>query len=83
MGGFEVGDRVGGYELLELVGEGRTGQVYRALQPRLERVVAVKIIRPELAADDAFRERFRSEMRIAASIDHPNVLPDLRGRRRG
>ena len=59
----------------ELVGEGRTGRVYRALQPRLERVVAVKIIRPELAADDAFRERFRREMAIAASIDHPNVLP--------
>jgi hypothetical protein len=75
MSGFEVGDRVAGYELLELVGEGRTGRVYRALQPRLERVVAVKVIRPELAADDGFRERFRSEMRIAASIDHPAVLP--------
>lgn len=75
MSGFEVGDRVAGYELLEHVGEGRTGQVYRALQPRLERVVAVKIIRPELAADDGFRERFRREMRIAASIDHPAVLP--------
>jgi predicted Ser/Thr protein kinase len=75
MGGFEVGDRVAGYELLELAGEGRTGQVYRALQPRLERVVAVKIIRPELAADEDFRERFRREMRIAAAIDHPNVIP--------
>ena len=53
MSGFEIGDRVAGYELLELVGEGPTGQVYRALQPRLERVVAVKIIRPELAADEA------------------------------
>jgi hypothetical protein len=75
MSGFEVGDRVAGYELLEPAGEGRTGQVYRALQPRLERVVAVKIVRPELAADDGFRERFRREMGIAASIDHPNVLP--------
>jgi predicted Ser/Thr protein kinase len=75
MSGFEVGDRVAGYKLLELVAEGRTGRVYRALQPRLERVVAVKVIRPELAVDDGFRERFRSEMRIAASIDHPAVLP--------
>lgn len=75
MSGFEVGDRVAGYELLELVAEGRTGQVYRALQPRLERVVAVKIVRPELAADEGFRDRFRREMRIAASIDHPNVIP--------
>ncbi|MBS1861698.1 MAG: protein kinase [Actinobacteria bacterium] len=75
MSRFEVGDRIAGYELLELVGEGRTGHVYRALQPRLERVVAVKVIRPELVADDGFRERFRREMRLAASVDHPNVLP--------
>jgi hypothetical protein len=75
MSGFEVGDRVAGYELLELVGEGRLGQVYRALQPRLERMVAVKIIRPDLAEDESFRERFRREMRLAASVDHPNVLP--------
>ncbi len=75
MSEFEVGDRVADYELLELVGEGRTGRVYQALQPRLERVVAVKIIRPELAAEEELRERFRREMRIAASIDHPNVIP--------
>ncbi|MBS1884695.1 MAG: protein kinase [Actinobacteria bacterium] len=75
MSRFEVGDRIAGYELLELVGGGRTGHVYRALQPRLERVVAVKIIRPELVADDGFRERFRRETRLAASVDHPNVLP--------
>jgi tRNA A-37 threonylcarbamoyl transferase component Bud32 len=75
MSGFRVGDRVADYELLELAGEGRLGQVYQALQPRLERVVAVKIIRPELVADERSRERFRREMRIAASIDHPGVIP--------
>jgi predicted Ser/Thr protein kinase len=75
MSGFEVGDRVAGYELLELVGEGPAGQVYRALQPRLERVVAVKIVRPELAADEDFRRRFLRELRIAAAVDHPNVIP--------
>jgi predicted Ser/Thr protein kinase len=75
MSDFEIGDRVAGYELLELVGEGRTGRVYRALQPRLERVVAVKIVRPELAADEDFRERFRREMRIAAQVNHANVIP--------
>jgi predicted Ser/Thr protein kinase len=75
MSGFRVGDRLGGYELLELVGEGRMGQVYQALQPRLERLVAVKIIRPELVADEAARERFRREMRLAASLDHPGIIP--------
>jgi predicted Ser/Thr protein kinase len=75
MGRFRVGDRLAGYELLELVGEGRMGQVYQALQPRLERLVAVKIIRPELVADEAARERFRREMRIAASLDHPGIVP--------
>jgi tRNA A-37 threonylcarbamoyl transferase component Bud32 len=72
---FRVGDRLAGYELLRLVGEGGTGQVYQALQPRLERVVAVKIIRPELVADEGSRERFRREMRIAASLDHPGIVP--------
>jgi predicted Ser/Thr protein kinase len=75
MSDFRVGDRVAGYELLQLVGEGRMGRVYQALQPRLERVVAVKIIRPELVADEGSRERFRREMRIAASIDHPGIIP--------
>jgi protein kinase-like protein len=75
MSEFEVGDRIAGYELLELVGEGFMGRVYRAVQPRLERVVAVKIIRPELVADEGFRERFRREMRLAASVDHPNIIP--------
>jgi hypothetical protein len=75
MSEFEVGDRIADYELLELVGEGRMGHVYRALQPRLERVVAVKIIRPELVADVHFRERFRREMALAASVDHPSIIP--------
>lgn len=75
MSRFDVGDRVAGYELLELVGEGEMGRVYRAVQPRLERVVAIKVIRPELAADERFRERFRREMRLAASVDHPNIVP--------
>jgi serine/threonine protein kinase len=75
LSGFDVGDRIAGYELLELVGEGDMGQVYRALQARLERIVAVKIIRPELVADEGFREHFRREMRLAAAVDHPNIIP--------
>src|SRR5690349_3607579 len=51
------------------------GVVYRAKEIDLGRPVALKLIAPELAGDDAFRSRFEHECRIAASIDHPNVIP--------
>jgi YVTN family beta-propeller protein len=51
------------------------GVVYRATQLSLERPVALKAIAPELAGDATFRERFKRESRIAASIEHPNVIP--------
>ncbi len=51
------------------------GVVYRAIQLDLERTVALKLIAPHLAEDPAFRERFVRESRLAASIDHPNVIP--------
>jgi hypothetical protein len=56
-------------------GRGGMGVVYRATDLRLERKVALKLISPELAADEAFAARFVRESRIAASIDHPNVIP--------
>lgn len=51
------------------------GVVYRATHMTLDITVAVKVIRPELARDAGFRERFKRESRLAASIEHPNVLP--------
>lgn len=51
------------------------GVVYRAVQPRLGRRVALKVIAPEYARDDRFRQRFERESRLAASIDHPHVVP--------
>ena len=51
------------------------GAVYRAQEAELERKVALKVIAPELAADDRFRDRFLHESRIAASLDHPHVIP--------
>jgi hypothetical protein len=51
------------------------GVVYEAVELALERSVALKVIAPELASDPGFRERFVAEARVAASIDHPNVLP--------
>ena len=72
---LEAGTLVGGYRIEGLVGRGGMGVVYRATQLALERIVALKLIAPELSADEQFRERFQREWRIAASLDHPNVLP--------
>ena len=49
--------------------------VYRAQHLRLERTVALKVLMPELSQDDSFKERFTRESRLAASLDHPNVIP--------
>jgi hypothetical protein len=71
----EPGIRVTGYRIEARVGRGGMGEVYRAEQLSLGRKVALKILRPDLAADDRFRRRFLRESRIAAAIDHPNVIP--------
>jgi serine/threonine protein kinase len=57
------------------LGRGAMGVVYRATQLRLERPVALKVMAPELARDERFRQRFERESRLAASIDHPHVIP--------
>jgi serine/threonine-protein kinase len=67
--------QVAGYEVLEQIGRGGMGVVYRAEQVALGRQVALKVIAPELAGDEDFRARFKREYRTAASIDHPNVVP--------
>jgi serine/threonine protein kinase len=64
-----------GHRIEAVAGRGGMGVVYRATHLALDHVVALKVISPELAADEIFRERFRSESRIAVSIRHPNVVP--------
>jgi predicted Ser/Thr protein kinase len=66
---------VAGYRIERQLGRGGMGVVYLAEQVRLRRYVAIKLIVPELAEDDAFRRRFERESQLAASIDHPNVIP--------
>ena len=68
------GESIGGYRLGRLIGEGGMGLVWEAEQVSLSRMVALKLIRAELAADPDFRTRFQKEARVAASIDHPNVV---------
>ena len=62
------------YELLEQVGEGGMAVVYRALDRRLNRNVAVKIMRDEMAADEEFRRRFCAESQAVAMMSHPNIV---------
>jgi serine/threonine protein kinase len=67
--------QIAGYRIEARVGRGGMGEVYRAVQLDLGRRVALKILAPQLAADDRFRRRFLRESRIAASIDHPSIIP--------
>ena len=64
-----------GYRIDAVIGEGGMGTVYRAEQLRLGRDVALKIMAPDLANDSSFRHRFLRESRIAASLEHPHVVP--------
>ncbi|MGH3078856.1 MAG: protein kinase domain-containing protein, partial [Gaiellaceae bacterium] len=72
---LKPGTRVSGYRVETLIGRGGMGAVYRAREEGLGRKVALKVIAPELSQDERFRERFLRESRIAASLDHPHVIP--------
>jgi serine/threonine protein kinase len=61
-------------EILELIGRGGMGAVYKARQKELDRLVAVKILPPEVSADPAFAERFTREARALARLSHPNIV---------
>ncbi len=69
------GDEFAGYRIEQRLGRGGMGILYLALEPGLERRVALKLITPEAASDDVFARRFAEESRIAAAIEHPNVVP--------
>ena len=70
-----IGSVLAGYRVDELLGRGGMGVVYLAQDLSLERRVALKLLAPELSSEEGFRERFLRESRLAASIDHPNVIP--------
>jgi serine/threonine protein kinase len=70
-----VGDELSGYRLRGVMGRGGMSVVYEAENPRLGSTVALKVLAPELATNDLFRARFLKESRIAASLNHPNVIP--------
>jgi YVTN family beta-propeller protein len=72
---LRVGTTLAGYRLGSVLGRGGMGVVYRAEHLTLRRSVALKLVAPELATDARFRERFLAESRLAASLEHPNVIP--------
>ena len=69
------GSEIAGFRLEVLLGRGGMGTVYRAEDLRLGRKVALKLLAPELAENERFRERFLRESQLAASLDHPNIVP--------
>lgn len=72
---LSAGDEFAGYRIERRLGRGGMGILYLAVEPGLDRRVALKLIAPEAAAEEVFAKRFAEESRIAASIEHPNVVP--------
>src|ERR671930_1578538 len=70
-----IGTELAGYRIERVLGRGGMSVVYLAQDLRLKRNVALKLLAPEFAEDEGFRVRFLRESQLAASLDHPNVVP--------
>jgi serine/threonine protein kinase len=67
-------DRIGKYRIVDRIGQGAMGEVFKAHDPFLNRYVALKTIAPALAGDADFRQRFQREAQSAAQLNHPNIV---------
>src|ERR1700704_5649188 len=79
-----IGAKLGNYRILEKIGAGGQGTVYKATDTKLGRSVVIKVLPPELTAKEANLKRFEREARLASSLDHPNIctifdLNDIEG----
>ena len=66
--------RFGEYEIVETIGEGGMGIVYRAYEPALDRDVAIKVLKDDLRGQKTLMARFKREGQAAASLNHPNIV---------
>ncbi len=72
-----IGKRLGAYQILEPIGQGGMATVYKAMQPAMNRTVAVKILTAQMASNATFLARFKQEAQMIASLEHPHILPVL------
>jgi serine/threonine-protein kinase len=70
-----IGTQFAGYKITDVLGRGGMSVVYAAEHVSLGRMVALKLLAPQLAMNESFRERFIRESQLAASLDHPNIIP--------
>src|ERR1700692_2893677 len=70
---LSVGDKLGHYEVLSLLGQGGMGEVYRAKDTKLNREVAIKVLPQVMARDPERLARFEREAKVLASLNHPNI----------
>ena len=71
---LKPGDKLGAFEIVERIGRGGMGEVYRAHDPRLNRDVAIKVLPPDFARDPERLRRFEHEARAASALNHPNIV---------
>ncbi len=72
---LQAGDALGPYQIIGQVGQGGMATVYKALQPKLDRYVAIKVMHAAFTDDHNFHARFEREARIVAKLEHPNIVP--------
>jgi serine/threonine protein kinase len=69
-----IGKQIGPYIIQEKLGEGGMGVVYKGIHKDIEQTVAIKVLYPQYAKDENFRERFKREAKVQAKLHHPNVV---------
>ena len=70
-----IGKTIGGYEILNLIGQGGMATVFRAQQMSMNRVVAIKILPRQFLNDDTYLQRFDREVKIVSQLEHRNIVP--------